>query len=276
MSDQPNGQAVAFVGGGTMAEALVARLLQQGRYQPCQVRVGEPLEERRTMLRERYGVQGFADNCEAVRDALLVILAVKPQVLDAVLDGLKGAIASDALVLSIVAGATIDRISARLGVSAVVRAMPNTPGQVGEGATAWVATSAITENQRGLARDILGALGLEIEVGDERYLDMATALSGSGPAYVFLFIEALVEAGVRMGFARPIAEQLALQTVRGSASYAQQVGLSAADLRARVTSPGGTTAEALYHLEKGGFRAAVLDAVQAAYRRAQELGRSNS
>ena len=276
MSDQPNAEIAAFVGGGIMAEALMARLLERGRFRPEQVRVGEPLAERRDVLQERYGIRPYADNREAVRDAGLVVLAIKPQVLDSVLGDLRGAIADGTLVLSIVAGATVDRIMRALGARAVVRAMPNTPGQVGEGATVWTSTPVTSDVQRGLAREVLGALGLEIEVAQERYLDMATALSGSGPAYVFLFIEALVEAGVRMGFARPVAEQLALQTVRGSAAYAQQAGISAADLRARVTSPGGTTAEALYHLERSGFRAAVLDAVQAAYHRAQELGRSDS
>lgn len=276
MSDQPQHQVVAFVGGGTMAEALMARLLAGERFGAEQVRVGEPLAARRDVLQQQYGVVTYTDNREAVRSASLVVLAIKPQVLDEVLAGLRGAIAEGALVLSIVAGVTVERIVAALGVEAVVRAMPNTPGQVGEGATVWTATPSASDAQRGLAREVLGALGLEIEVAQERYLDMATALSGSGPAYVFLFIEALVEAGVRLGFARPVAEQLALQTVRGSAAYAQQAGISAADLRARVTSPGGTTAEALYQLEKGGLRAAVLDAVQAAYHRAQELGRANS
>lgn len=266
----------AFVGGGTMAEALIARLLQQGQLEPYQVRVGEPSSERRALLQESYGVRTFSDNQDAVQGADVIVLAIKPQVLGIVLDGLRDAIADDALVLSIVAGATIDQISAPLGVEALVRAMPNTPGQIGEGATVWVATDATTEEQRNLARGILRLLGLEIEVGDERYLDMATALSGSGPAYVFLFIEAMVEAGVRLGFARSVAERLVLQTVRGAAMYAQQTGLSAAELRARVTSPGGTTAEGLYQLERGGVRAAILDAIQAAYRRAQELGRSQA
>ena len=150
--------------------------------------------------------------------------------------------------------------------------MPNTPGQIGEGIAVWMATAETTEAQRAQARAIVGALGEEIYVEKEHYLDMATALSGSGPAYVFLFIEALTDAGVRMGFSRPVAEKLALQTVRGSAIYAQETGLHPAVLRNRVTSPGGTTAEALYQLEKGGFRALISQAVWAAYQKSKLLG----
>jgi len=267
---------IAFVGGGTMAEAIIARLIEQGRIPADHIRVGEPIRERRELLQKTYGILAFASNKEAVGGANIVILAIKPQVLATALGGLRGTIDGETLVLSIVAGATIAQIKSSLGVETIVRAMPNTPAQVGEGSTVWVATATTSQSQRDLARNILQLLGLEIEVQEERYLNMATALSGSGPAYVFLFIEAIVEAGVRLGFARSVAEQLALQTVRGAAVYAQQTGLPPAELRARVTSPGGTTAEGLYQLERGGLRAAVLDAVQAAYQRAQELGRTKA
>ncbi|MGC9360290.1 MAG: pyrroline-5-carboxylate reductase [Anaerolineae bacterium] len=267
---------IALVGGGTMAEAIIARLVAEG-YSPAKyIRVGEPIAERRKALEETYGILAFAGNGEAVSGADLVILAIKPQALAAALGGLRGTLDSDTLVLSIVAGATIAQIHSLLDVETIVRAMPNTPCQIGEGATVWVATEATSQAQRDLAGDILQLLGLTIEVHEERYLNMATALSGSGPAYVFLFIEAMVEAGVRLGFARSTAERLALQTVRGAAIYAQETGLSPAELRARVTSPGGTTAEGLYQLERGGLRTAVLDAVQAAYQRADELGRTKA
>jgi pyrroline-5-carboxylate reductase len=156
---------------------------------------------------------------------------------------------------------------------AVVRSMPNTPGQIGEGITVWAASREVTEAQQKTARSILSALGDEVYVEDEAYLDMATALSGSGPAYVFLFTEALIDAGVHMGFPRRIAEQLVLQTIKGSASFYQSAARHPATLRNQVTSPGGTSAEALYYLEKAGFRTAISRAVWAAYQRSLELGK---
>jgi pyrroline-5-carboxylate reductase len=179
------------------------------------------------------------------------------------------------LVLSIIAGATVETIYRALGFNlppAIVRVMPNTPGQIGEGISVWMATPETSPAQRQAAREIVGALGQEIAVEEERYLDMATAMSGSGPAYVFLFMEAFTDAGVRLGFSRAIAERLAVQTVRGAAIYAQESGLHLAELRNRVTSPGGTTAEALHVFEQGGLRATVADAVWAAYKRARALG----
>ena len=151
--------------------------------------------------------------------------------------------------------------------------MPNTPGQIGEGITVWTSSKEVTEEQQEMARAILGALGEEVFVEDESYLDMATALSGSGPAYVFLFTEALIDAGVHMGFPRRIAEQLVLQTIKGSASFYEQAGRHPATLRNQVTSPGGTSAEALYYLEKAGFRTAISRAIWAAYQRSLELGK---
>ncbi|MBC7235756.1 MAG: pyrroline-5-carboxylate reductase [Chloroflexi bacterium] len=269
---------VALIGGGTMAEAIIGGLLRQGTYRPQDILVGEPLAERRRYLAEAYGIRAIESNPQAIAESmadqgmLIVLLAVKPQVLGQVLEGLAGAVPKEALVLSIVAGAQIEMIRQKLGTPAVVRIMPNTPGQIGEGISVWTATPAVTPVQREAAREILSALGQEIYVEDEHYLDMATALSGSGPAYVFLFIEALIDAGVRMGFARTVAEKLALQTVRGAAIYAQQTGLHPAELRNRVTSPGGTTAEALHELEKGGLRATVANAVWAAYAKARSLG----
>jgi len=267
---------IAFVGGGTMAEAILARLVAEGGTPADRIRVGEPIAERRQVIADTYGILAFGDNAEAVSGADMVILAIKPQVLVPALGELRGVLDSETLVLSIVAGATIAQIHALLSIETIVRAMPNTPGQIGEGATVWVATEQTSQAQRDLAGGVLELLGLAIEVHEERYLNMATALSGSGPAYVFLFVEAMVEAGVRLGFARSVAERLALQTVRGAAIYAQETGLSPAELRARVTSPGGTTAEGLYQLERGGLRASVLEAVQAAYQRANELGRSKA
>jgi pyrroline-5-carboxylate reductase len=179
-----------------------------------------------------------------------------------------------ALVISIIAGASIEKISSALNHEYIVRSMPNTPAQIGEGITVWTAAPKVTPEQRGMAQQILGALGEEIFVGEETYLDMATTLSGTGPAYVFLFMEAMVDAGVHLGFPRRIAEQLVSQTVRGSVDYYQKRDdpVHLARLRNEVTSPGGTSAEALYYLEKAGFRTAISRAIWAAYERSLELG----
>jgi pyrroline-5-carboxylate reductase len=187
---------------------------------------------------------------------------------------LRGAIKPTALVLSIIAGATIDKISHGLGHNLVVRSMPNTPAQIGEGITVWTASRQVRDDQREMARQILQALGEEIFVEEENYMDMATALSGTGPAYVFLFMEAMVDAGVHLGFPRRIAEQLVAQTVRGSVDFyrTHEDLVHLARLRNQVTSPGGTSAAALYYLEKAGFRTAISRAIWAAYERSRELG----
>jgi pyrroline-5-carboxylate reductase len=207
----------------------------------------------------------------------VVVLSVKPQRLTEVLNSLKGAIPSGAVVLSIVAGATLDKISKGLKHTAVVRSMPNTPAQIGEGITVWIASPSVNQAQKETARAILSAFGQEIDVDDEDYLDMATALSGTGPAYVFIFMEAMIDAGVHMGFSRRVSERLVVQTLRGSVDYYQTINqkssVHVAALKNQVTSPGGTTAEALYYLEKAGFRTAISRAIWAAYQRSLELGR---
>ncbi len=263
---------IGFIGPGVMAEAMIAGLLRQKIARPEALTASGPREERVLELRKKYNIHATTDNAAAVREADVVVLAVKPQRLSDVMKGLKG-IRADALVLSIVAGASMKKISTGLKHKAIVRSMPNTPGQIGEGITVWAASHEVSEEQQGTARAILGALGAEVFVEDESYLDMATALSGSGPAYVFLFTEALIDAGVHMGFPRRIAEQLVLQTLKGSASFYEQAQKHPATLRNQVTSPGGTSAEALYYLEKAGFRTAISRAVWAAYQRSLELGK---
>lgn len=266
-------QRLALIGGGVMAEAIIRGLLHKGLAAPQQILVSEPVAQRREQLAGALGVGVTASNREAVAGAQIVLFAVKPQVLPQVLGELAGHVPATALALSIVAGAPIAAFRQALGELALVRVMPNTPAQVGEGISVWTATPQASALQRQQAQAIIGALGEEIYVEDEKYLDMATALSGSGPGYVFLFIEALIDAGVRLGFARPMAEKLVLQTVRGSAILAQRTGLHPAVLRNMVTSPGGTTAEGLVQLEEGGLRAAVARAVWASYERAQALGK---
>jgi pyrroline-5-carboxylate reductase len=263
---------IAFIGPGVMAEAMIAGLLRKKLARSENITAAGPREERGQELQKKYGIKTTMDNASAASHADVVVLSVKPQRLTEVMKGLKG-IRPGALVLSIIAGANMKKIGSGLKHKAVVRSMPNTPGQIGEGITVWTSSKEVTEEQQEMARAILGALGEEVFVEDESYLDMATALSGTGPAYVFLFTEALIDAGVHMGFPRRIAEQLVLQTIRGSASYYHHAERHPATLRNQVTSPGGTSAEALYYLEKAGFRTAISRAVWAAYQRSLELGR---
>ena len=263
---------IVFVGSGMMAEAMIAGLIKKKLANPEDITGTGPREERGAELRKKYGVKASVDNNSTIHEADVVVLSVKPQRLTEVMKGLKG-VRSDALVLSVIAGASMKKLSAGLKHKAIVRSMPNTPGQIGEGITVWAASKETTEEQKEMARAILGALGEEVFVEDENYLDMATALSGNGPAYVFLFTEALIDAGVHMGFPRRIAEQLVLQTIKGSASFYEQAQKHPAALRNQVTSPGGTSAEALYYLEKAGFRTAISRAVWAAYQRSVELGK---
>ena len=264
---------IAFVGGGAMAEAFIGGLLARGLAAPQRIVASDPVPERRQYLAGNLGIATTDSNRDAVRGADVVVFAVKPQVAGRVFEELATAdLAPDALLVTFIAGVRIAALRGALGDRPVVRLMPNTPAQIGEGASVWTATPDCSEAQRSRARAMIGALGEEVYVDDEAYLDMATALSGSGPGYVFLFIEALIDAGVRIGLTRPVAERLVLQTVKGSALYAQRSGQHPAALRNAVTSPGGTTAEGLHQLERGGLRSAVEDAVAAAYQRARQLG----
>jgi pyrroline-5-carboxylate reductase len=267
---------IAVIGPGVMAEAIISGLLRDGLTAPGLVQVSGPRIERVEDLQNRFGVKPFTDNAAAVEGADVVILAVKPQRLERVLAVLKDQVAPGALVLSIVAGASIQTLSAGLNHPSVVRAMPNTPAQIGEGIAVWAASHTVTDDQREMARRLLGALGKEIFVEEESYLDMATALSGSGPAYVFMFMEAMIDAGVHLGFPRRIAEELVVETLRGSVDYYARRMAHPATLRNEVTSPGGTSAAALYYLEKAGFRTAISRAIWAAYERSQELGKGKS
>ncbi len=266
---------ITFIGPGVMAEAMLSGILKNQLTQPQNIFASGPLVDRLDELQKKYNIRTFTDNCEAVAKADVVILSVKPQRLEKVLLELNGHIKPDALVLSIVAGATIAKITRFLGHDIIVRSMPNTPAQIGEGITVWTCSDTVSEKQKEFAQTILGAIGQEIFVEEEDYLDKATALSGTGPAYVYLFMEAMVDAGVHLGFSRRTAERLVIETLRGSVDY---YDLGAEDtrhlarLRNQVTSPGGTSAEAIYYLEKAGFRTAISRAIWAAYQRSRELG----
>lgn len=265
-------QKVAFIGSGVMGEAMIKGLLNRELLRPEQIVAADPREERGAELVQQYGLCFTTDNAAAADDADILVLSVKPQVLGAVLPIVRRGAHSASVVISIIAGAKIEMIANGLANASVVRAMPNTPAQIGQGITVWTATPEVLEPQRQQAKMLLSALGEEIYMDSESYLDMATALSGTGPAYVFMFMEAMIDAGVHMGFSRRDAEKLVLQTMRGSVEYAAQSGLHPAELRNQVTSPGGTSAEAIYHLEKGGLRTVLARAVWAAYQRSVSLG----
>lgn len=264
---------IAFIGSGAMAGAMIVGLLREKLADPENLFASDPREDRGFELREKYGVQPFTDNIAAVKEADVVVLSIKPQRLSAVLSDLKGKIPEKALVLSIIAGATIEKMSEGLTHGKIIRTMPNTPARIGEGITVWTASASVSDEQKEQARQILSALGEEIFVEDESYLDMATALSGTGPAYVYMFMEAMIDAGVHMGFPRRISEKLVVQTMRGSVNFYEKNDMHVAALRNQVTSSGGTSAEALYYLEKAGVRTAISRAIWAAYQRSLELGR---
>jgi pyrroline-5-carboxylate reductase len=263
---------VGVVGAGVMAESIIGGLLADRAVRPEMLVASHPRPERREVLAERHGIHPVASNREALAGAEVIVLAVKPQMLGRVMRELRGRIGAEQVVVSIVAGATIRSLVDGLQHASVVRAMPNTPSQIRRGITVWAASDACSARQRDLARAVLRALGDERQVGDESFVAMATALSGTGPTYLFAVMEALIDAGVHMGFPRELAHDLVVSTLVGSAEFAQRSELHPAQLRNAVTSPGGTSAAAIYELEKGRIRTVFSDAVWAAYRRTLELG----
>lgn len=274
VSSSLTGVRVAFVGSGVMGEAMLAGLLAQALVEPSQIVASHPRADRREILHDRYRIGVTESNLEAARAADLVVLTVKPQVLAPVMRQLSGQLRDDQVVISILAGATFAKLRAGLAHEALVRVMPNTPAQIGQGMLVWTSTPAVSVERMAQVRGILGALGKELWVESEKYVDMATALSGTGPTYVFLMMEALIDAGVHMGFPRRIAEEIVLQTVSGSVEFARDSGKHMAELRNMVTSPGGTSAEAIYQMEKGSLRTIYSKAVYAAFQRTQELAKN--
>lgn len=263
---------LSFIGGGKMAEAIIHGVIAGGLVAPSDIRIGEPAPERRNYLEQQFGVKAIAYNRQATPYSDLVVLAVKPQDLGGVMDELREVLAPGQAAVSIIAGARMSTLTDGLRHQSVIRVMPNTPAQVGCGMSLWTCSESVTPSARNQVQAMLASIGQEIYVADEKYMDMATALSASGPAYVFLFVEALIDAGVYVGLPREMARTLALQTVYGSARLLQDTGCHPAELRDLVTSPGGTTAEALRVLEQQGVPAAVIAAVDAAYRKSVRLG----
>jgi pyrroline-5-carboxylate reductase len=263
---------IAFIGGGNMGEAMIAAILNKKLAAAQSLTVSDISEVRRRHLKQKYGVAVTGDNRLAVSKGQVVVLAIKPQNLAEIMSGLRERLSPSQLVLSIIAGARIDTLRPGLNHNRIIRAMPNTPAQIGEGMTVWTATGEVTNRQRRQASLILGSLGRKIYVDDEKYIDMATAISGSGPAYFFLFVEALTDAGVEVGLPRKVAKELVLQTMLGSGHLIEKSNKTPPELRRMVTSPGGTTAAALQEFETSGFISLVKKAVNAAYNRAKELG----
>ena len=265
-------RTIATVGTGMMAEAMIGGLLKGRLVDASQVIASHPRAERRDHLSGEYGIRVVSSNVDAIGEADVVLLAVKPQMLAKVGREIGPHLRRGQLVLSVLAGATTTALTEILRHDQVVRAMPNTPASIGAGMTVWYATPETTAEQRGWAASLLGTLGAEIEVDDEKMVAMATAVSGTGPTYVFLVMEALIDAAVHLGFPRHIAHDLVVETLEGSTRYARHTGDHPAVLRNAVTSPGGTSAAALHELESGRLRTVLSEAVWAAFRRTLELG----
>ena len=276
-----NNCRLAFIGCGVMAEAIITGLLRKKLVGADQIVGSHPRLGRRQEMHVKYGIEMFEKNRDAVAasypeepdDSSILVLAVKPQRLHRVLEELKGALVEEQLVISIVAGAKMETISEELLHASVVRTMPNTPAQIGEGVTAWTASAAVSEKQEQQVCAMLDALGKSVHVENERQIDMATALSATGPTYIFMVMEALIDAGVHLGFSRHVAQELVHQTLLGSVLFARESHKHPAELRNMVTSPGGTSAEAIYQMEKGSLRTIMSKAVWAAFQRAESLGK---
>jgi pyrroline-5-carboxylate reductase len=269
---------LAFIGCGVMGESMVAGLLRKELVEPANIAASHPRENRRSELTDKYGISAVAGNAEAARvveghQNSAIVICVKPQRLERVLADLRGTLHPDQLVISIVAGASIHHLAEELGTAKVVRAMPNTPSQIGAGITAWTCTVAVDDAERTHVRELLKALGKELFVETENMIDMATSLSATGPTYIFMVMEALTDAGVHLGFSRDMAKELVQETMLGSVRFAMESHKHPAELRNMVTSPGGTSAEAIYQMEKGTLRTVLSKAVYAAYKRAVELGK---
>ncbi|MGD9143279.1 MAG: pyrroline-5-carboxylate reductase [Dehalococcoidia bacterium] len=263
---------IAFIGGGNMGEAILAAVLEKGLASPHDICVSDISRERRDYLERKHGVAVTDNTAEAVKNKDIVVLAVKPQNIADIPEAIEKSLQPEQLVLSIIAGVKMATIGKLLNHERIVRVMPNTPAQIGVGMSGWTATSQVTVEQKERARSILNAMGKEIYFDDEEYLDKVTAISGSGPAYVFLFAECLADATADIGLSRDEAVTLVSQTVLGAARLISESGETPAELRRKVSSKGGTTERALQVFAEGGLKDIVRKAVQAAYDRAKELG----
>ncbi len=269
---------LAFIGCGVMAESMIAGLLRKELVASQQIVATHPRENRRRELSEKYKIEVFAENSKAVEivresENSIVALCVKPQRIKGVLDELTSVVMPEQLIVSIIAGAKIETLVEALNNQKIVRAMPNTPSQIGAGITAWTCTESVSDAERGNIKSLLTALGKEVYVENENMIDMATSLSATGPTYIFMVMEALTDAGVHLGFSREMAKELVQETMLGSVKFAIESHKHPAELRNMVTSPGGTSADAIYQMEKGGLRTVLSKAVYSAYQKAVALGK---
>jgi pyrroline-5-carboxylate reductase len=264
---------VGFIGGGNMGEALIKGFLSSALFPPEKIVVHDVSSERMSHLAATYGVQLQGDIAELVAASQIIILAVKPQVMQTVLQAMRPHLGHGPLVISIAAGIPLGTLTSALPAELpVVRVMPNTPALVLQGASALSRGPKVTEAQMAQALTLFQAVGKAMEV-EEKWMDAVTGLSGSGPAYFLLLLEGLIDAGVLMGLPRPIARELVLQTARGSVEMVSDTGKHPAELKDMITSPGGTTIRGLHVLEERGVRGALMRAVEAATLRSQELGK---
>lgn len=270
-------KTISFIGAGNMASAMFSPLLKKKLIDPSNIIATRATKKEVDELKDLYpNIRSTTDNIEAVENGDIIVFGIKPINLENVLPPLRGHVKKDSLVMSIMAGIPIARFANTLQHEAVCRVMPNTPVKVQSGICTWTTTPEVTPEQKNQVRELLSVLGEELEVPQEKYVDMATAISGSSPAYFFLLLEALIDAGVHIGLPRHMSEKLATNAMLGSVIYAQESikKQHISELRNEVTSPGGSTAAALYQAEKGGMRSLVYDVVWAAYRRTLELGKA--
>jgi len=261
---------IAFIGAGNMAASLIGGLRAKG-LDATQIRASDPGAETRARVNAEHGIEVFADNADAIQGADVVVLAVKPQAMKAVCEAIRPSLKPNQLVVSIAAGITCASMNNWLGDQPIVRCMPNTPALLRQGVSGLFATGQVTAEQREQAQELLSAVGIALWLNEEQQLDAVTAVSGSGPAYFFLLIEAMTAAGVKLGLPAEIAAQLTLQTALGAAHMAVASDVDAAELRRRVTSPAGTTEAAIKSFQAGGFEALVEQALGAAAHRSAEM-----
>ena len=267
---------IGFIGGGIMAEALISGILNSKSYQPSQINVSDPIKERIDELNKKYKINCSTDNKKVIRESTILIIAVKPQNIASVLSEIKTFGSPSQIIISIVAGATLTMLTSAIGHNSVVRVMPNTPAQIGSGMIVWASATGISAKQLPIISEIVQSLGNEIYFEDEKYIDMATAISASGPAYVAIIIESLIDSGVYIGLQRDIAKTLVMETFKGSLEYLDKTNIHPTKLRESVSSPGGGTVEAIKSLEENGIRAAFYKAIKAAYNKYQMLGEMQS
>ena len=261
---------IAFIGAGNMAASLIGGLRAKG-LDAAQIRASDPGEQTRARVSAEHGIEVFADNAEAIQGVDVIVLAVKPQAMKAVCEAIRPSLAPNQLVVSIAAGITCASMKNWLGAQPIVRCMPNTPALLRQGVSGLFATSEVSAEQRQQAEELLSAVGIALWLNEEQQLDAVTAVSGSGPAYFFLLIEAMTAAGVKRGLPADIAAQLTVQTALGAAHMAVASDVDAAELRRRVTSPAGTTEAAIKSFQAGGFEALVEKALGAAAHRSAEM-----